>query len=511
MAAVSHPKRSTLRLSEVARHVVLPSGIVASLWSAVEGQCAEWGDVFDEWQRGAGGAALALREDDIYAATVGGITLSIPRQVAKTFIVGRIVFALAILFPGLRVLWTAHRLRTSTETFRKLSGLARRAKVAPYIDAVRSVNGEQEIRFRNGSIIMFGARETGFGRGFDEIDVEVFDEAQILTEKALEDMVAATNQSRHPHGALLFYMCTPPRPNDPGEAVKARRSEALAVKARRVSGEAVEFDALYVECSADPNVGKPGGPSLDDRAQLRKGNPSYPLRTPERSILRLRKNLPSDDSWRREGLGVWDDDNATAASEINWDQWDALGYTAAPLDGRVAYAVRFSADGARVALAAAMRPLVGMPHVELVKVRDMAAGTGWLVDWLVSRWRGAARITVDGKSGAGALVNALREAKIPARVLHTPTTDEVIAAHAMIAEAIRSTSMSHFSQEPLDAAVRGAGRRSIGPLGGWGWKSLSPDVDVTPLDAATLALYAVATGKRGAGRKVGEGRRAVVL
>ena len=144
---------------------------------------------------------------------------------------------------------------------------------------------------------MFGAREQGFGRGFDEVDIEVFDEAQILTEKALEDMVAATNQSRHPHGALLFYLGTPPRPTDPGEVFTLRRNEAL-------SGESE--DAVYIECSADSNVGRPGGPSLDDRKQLAKGNPSYPHRTPERSIQRLRKNLPSDDSWRREGLGVWD-------------------------------------------------------------------------------------------------------------------------------------------------------------------------------------------------------------
>jgi hypothetical protein len=73
---------------------------------------------------------------------------------------------------------------------------------------------------------MFGAREQGFGRGFDEVDIEVFDEAQILTEKALEDMIAATNQSRHPHGALLFFMGTPPRPSDPGEAFGLKREGA---------------------------------------------------------------------------------------------------------------------------------------------------------------------------------------------------------------------------------------------------------------------------------------------
>ena len=78
-------------------------------WPAVEAKCAEFGDEFDAWQQGAGRLILAKREDGSYAATVGGITLAIPRQVAKTFLVGRIVFALCVLFPGLRVIWTAHR------------------------------------------------------------------------------------------------------------------------------------------------------------------------------------------------------------------------------------------------------------------------------------------------------------------------------------------------------------------------------------------------------------------
>src|SRR5699024_6087496 len=120
--------------------------------------------------------------------------------------------------------------RTLTRTFRSIQGFVKRKKVAPYLAAdggIRTANGEQEIKFRNGSIIMFGAREQGFGRGFEEVDIEVFDEAQILTEKALEDMVAATNQTRHPHGALLFYMGTPPRPEDNGEAFTLRRQKAL--------------------------------------------------------------------------------------------------------------------------------------------------------------------------------------------------------------------------------------------------------------------------------------------
>ena len=84
---------STRRLSEVARHVVVPSGIVDTLWFEVEERCREFGDEFDAWQDGLGQVVLGIREDGSFAATIGGITLSIPRQVAKTFIVMRIVVA----------------------------------------------------------------------------------------------------------------------------------------------------------------------------------------------------------------------------------------------------------------------------------------------------------------------------------------------------------------------------------------------------------------------------------
>src|SRR5699024_7479569 len=135
----------------------------------------------DEWQHGIGTLALGKLKNGKYASTVGGVILSIPRQTGKTFLVGMMIIALCVLFPRLTVLWTAHRTRTSTMTFTTMQGMVRRKKIRPHraadrSDGIRSTNGEQEIRFKNGSRIMFGAREAGFGRGFDAVDVEVFDE-----------------------------------------------------------------------------------------------------------------------------------------------------------------------------------------------------------------------------------------------------------------------------------------------------------------------------------------------
>jgi len=496
--ATSRISPSTRRLSEVARHLILPAGIVSTGWPSVAAKCAEFGDTFDAWQDGLGRAILGKRADGKYAATVGGITLSIPRQVAKTFIVGRIIFALCVLFPGLKVLWTAHHSATLTSTFQSLSGFARRKRVAPYVgdptnggSGIKRGSGKEAILFRNGSSIRFGARDQGWGRGFEEIDIEVFDEAQILNPKALEDMVAATNQSRHAHGALLFYMGTPPRPTDPGETFSERRQDALTIKAGAPDfGEpAIGGNALFVECSADANVGQKGGPSLDDMSQVRKANPSFPHRTPLESVQRLRANLKSDEAWRREGLGVWDPGAGDKAT-IKPAQWRPLGEgILIPTDGRVAVGVKFSLDGKSVALCAARKT-----HVEVLAQRPMADGLGWLVDYLVANWRSFAGIAIDGKAGRDMLAQDLRDKGVADSALMLPTTDQVIAAHTAILAAVNDKTLTHANQPGLNASVASSTQRKIGPAGGWGWEPIG-EGDSVPLESATFALWAVTTSK----------------
>lgn len=492
-------RTSSGRLSDLARHVVLPSGVASTGWPAVRDQCREFGVEFDEWQDGLGRAILAKRPSGIYAATVGGVVLSIPRQVAKTFLVSRIIFALCVLFPGLKVLWTAHHNRTITNTFRSLQGFARHKKVFPHIahNGIRVANGEQEIRFKNGSIIMFGAREQGFGRGFDEVDVEVFDEAQILTEKALEDMVAATNQSRHPHGALLFYMGTPPRPTDPGEAFSLKRSRALSGKSD---------DMLFVEFSADP------GSDPDDREQWSRANPSFPHRTPLESMLRLRENLPSEDAWLREALGLWDE----AGTRYVIDP--ALWRTRAPENGlpdylpaeRFALAVDVSPDRSVASVGfAGLRP-DGEWHVELDEQRN---GTGWIVEYVKRRLQGndIRSVVVDEASPAASLLEDFARERVK---VTTTTARDMAKACGQFYDGVVEGWLHHIDQPQLNASLGGAAKR---PLldGAWGWSRKTATSDITALVACTLALWGAQSSSvkrpgRGRGREANN-RRAVVL
>ena len=490
MAAQRKTKPSTRRLSEVARHVVIPEGIVSTGWPGVEAKCREWGDEFDRWQADAGRVILGKSMDGLYAATVGGVSLSIPRQVAKTFLIGRIIFALCVLFPGLKVLWTAHHTATLGNTYRSLSGFSRRKSVDPYIHARRRGSGKEAIEFANGSVIYFGARSQGFGRGFDNVDVEVFDEAQILDAKALEDMVAATNQTRHPHGALLFYMGTPPRPTDPGEEFEDRRRKALVAKSD-AHGVVESGEAVYIECSADPKTGHKGGPSLDSIEQLKKANPSYPHRTPLASVKRLRANLKSDDSWRREGLGIWDDMGSR-------DRVISPEFVASCLDVKSKitsvpiFALDVSPAHSWAAIAVAGMRKDGLPHIEITSskgVVDHQPGTDWVVPRMVqllARWPGM-KVAIASGSAAESLVPALQAAGIE---LIFVKGNDVAAACGLFFDLFTTKGLRHLGQQALTSALLTARKAVEDGEGAWRWGRKRSSADITPLYSATLALWA---------------------
>ena len=484
---------STPRLSEVARHVVIPKGIVTTAWPRVVAQCAEMGVSFDPWQHGIGSIALGKREDGKYAATVGGIVLSIPRQVGKTFLVGMIAIALCILHPGLTVLWTAHRTRTATKTFGSLRGMVRRKKIWPHVRAIRSANGEQEIAFQNGSVIMFGAREQGFGRGFDEVDVEVFDEAQILGEKALEDMVPATNASQHPAGALLFFMGTPPRPTDPGEEFTNRRDKALAGNAPNMA---------YVELSADESA------DPDDHVQWAKANPSFPHRTPVESMERMRENLTDDDSFKREALGIWDPVGSSRV--IDEQTWNGAADPASMPIERLTLAIDVPPDRSLASVSlAGMRP-DGRWHAEL---DDQRRGTDWIVPWVKSRAEKNRlhAVVVDQMSG---LVEERRGrhylvgSDVEVTLAGAEGRDMAIAC-AKFFDAVYDGSLRHTDQPQVNVALSVATKRPL--AGGWAWNRKDAASDITPIVSMTLALWGAQTDNvRRPSRRTGS-RTAVVM
>jgi phage terminase large subunit-like protein len=465
--------------------VVVPSGLVSTGWPAVRDKSAELGIRFDEWQDGAGRLILAKRADGSYATSIGGVVISIPRQVGKTFLVGWVVFSLCLLFPGLTVIWTAHRLRTAAETFASMEAMTRRRKVAVHIRSVVRGSGDEAIVFRNGSRILFGARERGFGRGFTLVDVLVFDEAQILTDNAIDDMVPATNQAPNP---LLLFTGTPPKVSDAGEVFRDKRARAL-------SGQS--DDMAYIEFSADEDA------DPDDREQWAKANPSYPRRTPELAMLRMRENL-TDESFMREALGIWDSTGGSRV--IDAESWKVVADQASMAVDRLALGISVAPDRSVASVALGGFRFDGLGHVELDEHRS---GTGWVVPWVKARCeRNTIRaVVIDAMSPATSLLEEFTKAKIKVTVT---TGGEYASACGQFFDGVMNAGFRHTDQPQVNVALSVVGKRPLGSA--WVWNKKKTDADITPVDAETLALWGAQSGQvKKPTRSATKGRRATVL
>lgn len=490
------------QLADVARHLVLPSGIAGSRYLRIEPTLVKLGIEHDDWQRDLGMHALARRSSGLYAAGIGGVVLSTCRQIGKTFTFGSIIFALCIDEPKTTVLWTAHHSRTNDETYEALVEMARMPRMARYVKKIVAGNGKQSIQFTNGSRILFGAREHGFGRGIPGVTIVVFDEAQILSQRALNAMIPAANTVRNP---LIIYMGTPPEPGNPSEVFAGRRRRALEVEELREAGQDASFDGLYVEISADQDA------DVNDRGQWAKGNPSYPARTPDEAFLRLIDQLGDEGSIRREGLGIWDDDN-TAGRAISAPQWSAtyaeprpevpeaeldpeVRYV--PLDGRRALGVAFSLDGMRLSLAGALVPEDAIAHAELIDAYagSMEMGLDPLADWMAERWRDYSGFVLSGRAGAAVLAELLRKRRVPERRVLVASTPIYLQSCAAYLNEIRAKTVTHArseGQSALDEAVKVTTRRARSRVdGAWSWWSANGDH--VHVEAVSLALYGART------------------
>lgn len=460
---------------EGARRVVLPTGIHTTAGPRITAVAAAVGLELDQWQAEIVDVALAKTAEGRWAADTVGI--SIPRQAGKTYLVGAVAVAYCLTYPGSTVAWTAHHSRVMLETFTWLKRLATLAPLDAYISRIPSSAEYRAIEFFNGSRIVMTARESGALRGVAKVALLVLDEAQILSDNAISDVMPTQLRADNP---LTIALGTPPRPKDPSEFLGQQRRQALEAYAAGLPLDG----AAWIEFSADDDA------DTDDPAQLRKANPSYPKRTPLRAIRKLRRTL-TEDHYRREVLGIWDD--LATPAVIDPAVWAAALDQSSRAITKLVLAVDVSPDRGQASVALAGYRADGLIHVEIDESR---AGAGWVIDWVRDRCANndIAAVVVDGKGPAGSLIRDLRAF---ARVVIT-TTDEMTDACAKFQDSAVAGTLRHIGQPQLTVALNSARRRSVGDR--WAWNRKTVDSDITPIVAATLAHWGVDSRRiRGSG------------
>ena len=466
---------------------------------------ADYGLSPDPWQELVLEDWLAADRSDQWKHLNCGLT--VPRQNGKNALLEiRELFGMVGL--GENILHSAHEVKTAQAHFRRFKHFfgekaddpaAKFPELNAMVDHVRNVNGQEAIVLKDdpargfkGGALRVIARSKSSGRGFTA-DVLVIDEAQELTEDALEALLPTTSAA--PTGnPQWIYTGTVPGPNASGEIFTRLRATAQGDSPGAM---------CWHEWSPDPDRKV----DLDDRDLWAATNPAlHTGRLQEKVILGERKAM-SDEGFARERLGLWPA-NAGATRAISPVSWTET-IAAPPEDGVRCFAVAFSSDGKRQALAGAIRdgsPTQGRIHVNVIDTYTGSTGEGVtkVADWLAKRKDQAAQINLIGGSGAEALATALAARKVPKRVVKILSTSEYLAACSITFEGILAGMITHPEGEPEDALNAWGGvcykqtRRGDGALGG---EPTTKNGDETPLEAVSAAVFAAKTTRRRPGRK----------
>lgn len=395
---------------------------------------------------------------------------------------------------GERILHTAHEVKTAQKHFRRLKYFfgnraedpgAKFPELNAMVSQVRAVNGQEAIFLKNGGSVELVARSKNSGRGFT-VDVLVMDEAQELSEDALEALMPTTSAA--PLGdPQWIFTGTPPGPSAAGEVFTRVRREALGDEPGRL---------VWHEWSVDGDV------DLDDRFLWRMTNPALDAGRLQESVIEGERARFSDGGFARERLGRWP---ADAGSDRRWsaELWAGTAVDEAPVDGVRSFAVAFSLDGSRLSLAGAVKHSSGV-HVELIDTfsGSTEAGVAPLADWLAERWQKTSMIALLGAAGS-ALKQALRDRGVPERVIRSMSTPDYFAANAMAEDAVKAQTVTRprgAEGDLLDASVAVCDM-PMAERGTWRWKPTVPDGDETPVEAFCAAYWAARTSKRVPGRK----------
>lgn len=409
---------------------------------------------------------------------------SIPRQAGKS--VDGIVWCLFLLvILGYGILWTDHNYATTCEMLRRFQDIFGKkpndkdAKFKFFNDLVERVSNrtaQEAIFLKSGGFICFSTRTKSAALGFS-FDIVVYDEAQELKTEHMQAIQPTTTSGAH-HNTQAIFLGTPTRAGSNAEVFSDMHIEAW---------ENPLDDMCWIEYGVD-EVG-----DVLDESRWPLANPSIDEGVADMNAIRTGIRAFKSDvlAAAQEYLGYWLPKVANAL--ISKKEWLAgqIEPEESPKEGRIAYGVKFAPDGSEVALAAAIKPKSGIPHVELVCIKSMAKGTTWLADWLAERPSRASCVAIDGKSGTGMLSEKLVD-RVPNKYYRVMKTQDAITASSMMLEAIQNNEITHIESPALDESVLAATKRKIGDSGGWGFGG---DTSCA-IEAAANALWAVTTTKR---------------
>lgn len=442
----------------------------------------------DDWQKDVLNDWLARDDYGRPACITCGLLL--PRQNGKNYCIEVFeLFCAAVL--GWHVLHTAHRVNTARKAFARLAeyfeGPRSKPELREMARLVRHANGQEAIELTNGGMVEFATRSNQGGRGFDDIQVLVIDEAQGCTPEHMEAMLSTLSASST-GSRQTIWTGTPPDPTLAGTEFRKTRDQAISGELRK---------SCWYEWSVE-NPPVIGTPYEDVLPMLYATNPAMGTRLDE-DFAAVEYAKLTTDGFARERLGWWlsfEEAGLFAKSDVEACRVEKYD----PVGAKVSLGVKFAQDGTCASLSLAALNEDGRPYVQLLQVGAGKDGIDWLADEISSMREKASCVVIDGMYGRDVLINELERNKLfPKKGIIAPRSNDVATAASMLKQRIETHNIQwHKEQERLESSILTSERRKIGDRGAWGIGG----EDSTPAEACSLALFGLLTTKRKAGRKL---------
>lgn len=433
-----------------------------------------------KWQENLCNDIMAVGEDGLWVHQKFGF--SVPRRNGKGEIL--VMRELWGLLHGENICHTAHRTTTSSAAWVRMmrlltkcgyTELGRKKKDEIPPDKSFRANkqhGLENIVLTNGGTIVFRTRTPngGLGEGFDLL---VIDEAQEYTDAQETALVYTVTDSANPQTILCG---TPPTEVSSGTVFLKIRNDTL---------KGSTFETGWAEWSIPKQTDDVYNTEL-----WYETNPSMGAHLNERKI---RSEIRGDKvDFNIQRLGVWIQYNQK--SEISEADWSQLAVDKLPeLKGQLFVGIKFGIDGQNVSMSIAVKTADGKIFLESIDCQSIRKGNDWIIRFL--KEADVRQIVIDGKTGQNLLADELKDAKVKASKIVLPKVAEVITASTMFNQAIDQKTICHRNQPSLKQSACNCERRSIGTSGGYGFKSIKEEIDVSLLESAVLAHWACAIAK----------------
>ena len=434
----------------------------------------------DPWQEFVLGTALNERADGRWAAFEVGLDVS--RQNGKGSILEARELAGLFLLDERLIVHSAHQFDTSLEAFRRLLELI---ESTPDFDRrvhrVSKSHGEEGVELRKNARtglrqrIRFRTRTKGGGRGFSS-DCLMLDEAMILPESTVGALMPTLSARPNPQ---VWYV---------GSAVDQElHQDGVAFARVRARGHRGDDPSLaYFEWSLPAQTPDEVTPEMaQDPEMWAQANPGLGIRISHDYIRNEQRSLdPRTFAVERLGVGDWPPLDGKGPRVIPEETWLAAGDRRTTIDNGVAFAIDATPDHTHGSIAAAGHRKDGLGHFEVIEHRRR---TDWIIDRSgeLQREYPGAEFAVDSRGPAAALITELQDAGVNVREV---TTQEYGRACGAFVIAVTDATARYPEPQPeLDAALTGATKRTIGDS--WAWSRRNSSVDISPLVAATLALW----------------------